>query len=716
MTAQQVLKAGTSPASPEPSTDGSTGAPARASLAALGSATMLAACGPGEDPRADPTALPAGFLEPASAGRRPELLPRAEAAPRVRTLATANDRLPSADELFAFAERRYAHFFPSREANRTSGDIVYRYYPASGNYVGLSGGQVLVLGPISGGEIANVGNLQSFAETVFASAPRSDEDAARMLLHAQFSASSAEIARVRALGYAAWLDAELAKPESQSGWDWLESKGYGAIDTNEFFFAQGTNTFMIWFQLFQSPDAVRRRWALALSEIFVVSWRGIRDVMNWDNFAMAAYWDLLCKHGLGNFRTLLEALTLNPAMGAFLSTRGNQREDPQTGRLPDENFAREVMQLFTIGLYRLNLDGSLQRDANGQPIETYTASDISNLARVFTGYDHDHSAGYFNNPAPPFGRVNHRATAGAPMLLDATKHSASEKSFLGVRIAPNTSAAESLRIALDTLANHPNTAPFLARQFIQRLVTSNPSPAYVARVAGVFNDNGAGVRGDLRAVLKAVLLDDDARGPSSLASPTFGKLREPMLRIAQWGRTFKLTSKAGTWKAAFGPWNPTMDIGQYPLDPPSVFNFFRPGYVPPGTALAQTGSTAPEFQIVNESTVATWANQIMALSFNGIWVSAPERPYVRGSTATDGFDIVPDYRDEVALVADSTALVRHLNLLLCAGQLSEATVTIIANGLKADRIGGDASDDFKRIHVARAVVFVMCCPEYLSQR
>jgi uncharacterized protein (DUF1800 family) len=679
---------------------------------ALAAAALLAACGDG----ASPEGLPAGFRSPASAPLQPRLLPRAVSAPQARALAATPERLPTADELFAFAERRFAHFFPGREANRVSGDIVYRYYPATGNHVGLSAGQVLVLGPLSGNRVTNVGSLQSFAEAVFASAPRSDEDAARLLLQAQFSASTAEIAQVRALGYESWLDAQLARPESQSGWDWLESKGYGVIDTQEFFFAFGTNTFMIWHQLFQSPDAVRRRWALALSEIFVVSWRGVRDVLNWDNFAMAAYWDLLCKHGLGNFRTLLEELTLNPAMGAFLSTRGNERENPATGRLPDENYAREVMQLFTIGLHMLNPDGTLQRDANGQPIESYSAADVSNLARVFTGYQQDHSAGYFDNPAPPFGRVAHRPSARNRMVLDENKHSRSEKSFLGVTIPPNTSATESLRIALDTLANHPNTAPFLARQFIQRLVTGNPNPAYVARVAGVFNDNGAGVRGDLRAVLKAVLLDDEARGPSSLTSPTHGKLREPMLRIAQWGRTFKLSSKAGTWKAAFGPWDPVLDIGQYPLDPSSVFNFFRPGYVPPGTAMAQAGATAPEFQIVNETTVATWANQIMALSFNGIWVNAPERPYARGPTATDGFDIAPDYSEEMALVADSTALVRRLNLLLCAGQLSDSTVTLIANGLRADRITASASTDFKRIHVARAVVMVMCCPEYLTQR
>ncbi|MBC7940743.1 MAG: DUF1800 domain-containing protein [Chitinophagaceae bacterium] len=579
---------------------------------------------------------------------------------------------------------------------------------------------VLVLGPLSGNILTNVGSLQAYAAAVFASAPtlapRSDEDAARLLLQAQFSARTAEIAQVRALGYERWLDDQLALPNSQSGCDWLLSKGYGAIDSNELFFAQGTNIHMIWFQLFQSPDAVRRRWALALSEIFVVSWRGIKDVMNWDSFAIAEYWDLLCRHSLGNYRELLEALTLNPAMGAFLSTRGNAREDPRTGRLPDENYARELMQLFTIGLVQLNPDGTPRVGADGRPIESYTADDVSNLARVFTGYSQDHSSGFFNSPAPPFHRIANLPSARLPMVVDESRHSALAKSFLGVTIPANTPAAASLAIALDTLANDPNTAPFLARQFIQRLVTSNPSPAYVARVASAFANNGRGVRGDLRAVLKAVLLDDDARSSAGLSSPSFGKLREPMLRLAQWGRTFRLRSIKGSWKAAFGPWTPSRDLGQYPLDPPSVFGFFRPGYVPPGTPMALTGATAPEFQIVNETTVATWANQLMDIVFSGIWVSAPEVPFRRGPSPTDGHDIVPDYSEEIALITDPVALVRRLNLLLCAGQLSAATVEQIVNALRTDGIRADSDAEFKRIHVARALLFVMCSPEYLVQR
>ena len=416
----------------------------------------------------------------------------------------------------------------------------------------------------------------------------SDADAARFLLHAQFSASDAEISDLKAQGLRGWLNTQFAVPQGQSGWDWMVSKGYSAIDTNEYFFASGVFRYMLWYQLTQSPDAVRKRWALALSEVFVVSWRGIKDVMNWDSFGMAAYWDLLCEKGLGNYRDLLEELTLNPAMGAFLSTRGNAKEDSTTGRLPDENYAREVMQLFSVGLYNLNLDGTPQLDARGQPVESYNSTDVSNLARVFTGYNHNYSVGFFNSPKPPNLRVVNLASAKGRMVFDPNQHSTLEKRFLGTVIPAGTSGPDSLRMALDTLANHPNVAPFLSRQLIQRMVTSNPSPAYERRVALVFNNNGSGVRGDLRAVLSSILLDEEAWGPSGLASPVFGKLREPMLRVAQWARTFKMRSLRGTWKMSVDNWSPTTDIHQYPLDPPSVFSFYRPGYIPPGTAMASS--------------------------------------------------------------------------------------------------------------------------------
>lgn len=661
--------------------------------------------------------LPAALLDSRNAVYQPTLLPRATSSASITSRAA---RIPTPSEVFDWAERQFPSIFSSHESNQSSNGLVYRYYPGTGHYLAVSGDSVLALGPLTQGSVVNVGTLQSFAEAVAASAgakPNSDVEAARFLLQAQFSASEAEIAAVRTKGYEGWLTEQLALPNSQSGWDWLVSKGYSVIDTNEFFSANGMYKHMIWNQLIQSPDAVRRRWAWALSTIFVVSWRGIKDVMNWDSFGMAEYWDILCRRGYGNYRALLEELTLNPAMGAFLSTRGNAKEDAATGRLPDENYAREVLQLFSIGLHDLNLDGTVKRNGAGQPIESYSADDVSNLARVFTGYNQDLSAGFFTSPKPPNLRWAHLPSARNRMVFDANLHSPLEKRFLGITIPPNTSGPESLRIDLDTLANHPNTAPFLSRQLIQRMVTSNPSPAYVQRVAQVFNNNGSGTRGDLQAVLKAILLDDEARNSNNLNSPTFGKLREPVLRVAQWGRTFQLTSLRGTWKMRVGEYSPQDSLSQMPLDPPSVFSYFRPGYVPPGTAMAATGATAPEFQLVNESSVASWTNLLINILQRGIYVSAPEIPgFPAGPTPTDGFDIVPNYVGEKAMVTNPQALVDRFNLLMCAGQLAPSTVQLIVQALKADDIRENSTDEFKQIHVARALLFVMSAADYLVQR
>jgi hypothetical protein len=234
-------------------------------------------------------------------------------------------------------------------------------------------------------------------------------------------------------------------------------------------------------------------------------------------------------------------------------------------------------------------------------------------------------------------------------------------------------------------------------------------------VAQVFNNNGNGVRGDLKAVLKAILLDDEAQNATNLGSSTFGKLRSPVLRIAQWGRTFDARSVHGTWKMNLANDIPLIDGGQYPLSPPSVFSYYRPGYVPPGTSMASAGATTPEFQIVNESSVAGWVNLMQGFAYQGFWVNAPNQPGP-GNNATDGHDIVPNYTAEKALATNSQALVDRLNLLLCAGQLSPSTVQLIVTALQADRVRTDSTDDFKQIHVARALMFVMCSAEYLAQR
>lgn len=540
-----------------------------------------------------------------------------------------------------------------------------------------------------------------------------DPEAARFLLQAQFSASTAEIAALRSSTYSDWLSSQFGAAASQTAWDWLNQRGYAAISNDTAYYDNSYPAdYMIWNQLMTSPDGLRKRVALALSEICVVSLTGV-DI-TWRCHAMAWYWDQLVNNAFGNYRSILEDVTLNAAMGYYLNTRGNQKENAATGRQPDENYAREVMQLMSIGLVELNPDGTAKKDGAGKPIDSYTMSDVTNLARVFTGYDYDQTQ---NVPTtvPGTSRVVSNTTfARLPMALNASRHSTLAATFLGTTVPANTAGAAALKTALDTLFNHPNVGPFIGKQLIQRLVTSNPSPAYVARVTAAFNNNGAGVRGDMRAVVRAILLDDEARAPAGLIQPAFGKLREPMLRFVQWGRTFGLNSALGSWKIG-DLTDPGSRLGQSPLRSPSVFNFFRPGYVPPSTALAATGAVAPEFQLVNESSVGGYLNYMQGVIRNGIFVNAPDQPN-NGSNANNGYDIKATYANELAIVADADALVARINLLMCAGQLSAATVKLISDALKATAVTAASPDNAKLDRVAAAVLLVMASAEYLVQK
>ena len=546
----------------------------------------------------------------------------------------------------------------------------------------------------------------------------SDAQAARFLQQAQFSSTDTDMAALRSSGYATWLTQQFAAPQGQTGWDWLEQRGYGVADINRYFFSEYPADFMLWNQLLTAPDAMRKRLALALSEFFVVSLQSAE--FNWRSHAFAAWWDMLAKNAFGNYRQLLEDVTLHPAMGYYLNTKGNQKEDTRSGRVPDENYAREVMQLFTLGLYQLNTDGSEKRDGGGVKLETYTQSDVSNLARVFTGYDFDTSDGVRVQVPKDGGgfesyTIESRDFARKPMALTESKHSTLAATFLGATIPANTLGVPALKTALDTLFNHPNVGPFLGRQMIQRLVTSNPSAAYVSRVASAFNNNGAGVRGDLKAVWTAILLDDEALGAASLSNPYFGKLREPMLRFVQWGRSFGVASTAGTWKL-FETTNAATQLGQSPLRSPSVFNFFRPGFVPPGTALATNQAPAPEFQLVNESTVGGYLNYMQGVIRSGIRIGEPTLPQAAYTNYPVVNDVIASYSAELALAADASALVQRLGLVLCAGNLSAATQTLIVSALNATPVTTASTAAQKLDRIAAAVLLVMGCAEYLIQK
>ena len=562
-----------------------------------------------------------------------------------------------------------------------------------------------------------------------------DEEAARFLQQAQFSSTTADMASARSGSYAAWLRKEFDKPIAQTAWDWMESRGYGAeADTPKYVYNNDIGQYAIWSQLFSAPDAMRKRIALALSEFFVVSFQSME--IDWRGYTIAAYWDVLNKYAFDNFRSLLEEVTLSPAMGHYLNTRGNQKEDVAKGRLPDENYAREVMQLFTVGLYELNLDGTV-KTANGKDAESYTADDVSQLARVFTGYDFNpayrNKQPYVENGAKKYD-VYSREYARQRMTLDATKHSSlAIKCTNFISIPAGTPGREALRLALDGLFNNPNAGPFFAKQMIQRLVTSNPSPAYVARVASAFNNDGSGQRGNLRAVWTAILLDDEARGPQGLADPGFGKVREPIVRFVQWGRTFNAKSVAGSWKISDLS-NTQYSLGQSPFQSPSVFNFFRPGYVPAGTELAKRGATAPEMQIVNETTVGAYINFMSDKIRRG--VEAPEPTLAEPLYRNYVKDILADYKTELGLITNTEltdaqtapvakALTDRLNLILCAGQMSAATLSAMQTGLQGAlksykkitvNVKSPDKEDYKLDWVASGILLTMASPDYLVQK
>jgi uncharacterized protein (DUF1800 family) len=545
---------------------------------------------------------------------------------------------------------------------------------------------------------------------------QSDEEAARFLMQSQFAVTDAGLSSTRSGTFAAKLQQEFATAPGETGWEWLERRGYGVSDTNRYFFANYPADFMIWNQLFTAPDPMRKRIALALSEFFVVSLQTAE--FNWRSHAIAFYWDTLVKNAFDNYRQLLEDITLNPAMGWFLNTKGNQKENTATGRVPDENYGREVMQLFTIGLYQLNPDGTEKTGANGAKLETYTQDDVTNIARVFTGYDWDTSDGVRVQVAKDAGgfetyTVESRDYARKPMSFNATRHSNLAATFLGTTIPANTAGPAALKTALDTLFNHPNTAPFFAKQMIQRLVTSNPSPAYVGRVSAAFANNGAGVRGDLKAVWTAILLDDEARSPAKVVDPAYGKLREPMLRLVQWGRSFGVNSAAGSWKM-FETSGAADRLGQSPLRSPSVFNFFRPGFVPPNTALAKAQAPAPEFQLVNETTVGGYINYMQEVIRDGI--NCPDPGVPQAAYTNYQRDVTASYASELALVNDTTALVRRLNLILCAGQMTPANVNLIIAALNGTALTATSTAAQKLDRVAAGVLLVMASADYLVQR
>ena len=326
--------------------------------------------------------------------------------------------------------------------------------------------------------------------------------------------------------------------------------------------------------------------------------------MDTEPFGLSGYYDMLLNDAFGNFRTLLEDVTLSPAMGVYLNMLLNDKPDPSTGTSPNENYAREVMQLFTVGLNKLNPDGTLLLDNQNRPIATYDQNVVVGLAHVFTGWGWTPASG---SPQMELLSENFRA----PMLAFPDHHDTGQKRVLDNVVLPaGQTQSQDLKDALDIIFNHPNVGPFICRELIQRLVTSNPSPAYVYRVAKVFKDNGQGVRGDLKAVVRAILLDYEARNQIAPTTDNFGHEREPVIRYANLLRAFHASAASGTYEI---PW-PQDSLAQLPLDSPTVFNFFEPNYTQPGP-IAAAGLVSPEFQITTDTTVITSINYLRSLIY-----------------------------------------------------------------------------------------------------
>lgn len=536
-------------------------------------------------------------------------------------------------------------------------------------------------------------------------APPTSTEASRFLTQASFGPTDAAISQVRAAGYSQWIDQQMVAARPTSHQAEVEARLAAAQQASADARLTASDFYYTWWeQAVTGPDQLRQRMKLAYSEIFVIS---LTDT-NVDVRGAASYYDMLGANAFGNFRTLLEQVTLHPMMGVYLTWLGNQKEDPATGRNPDENYAREVMQLMTIGLYQLNLDGTVKTDASGRPIPTYSPDDISGLAKVFTGYS-------YYSPAPTNntfrGAQRNADWPVRPMIAYPAFHSTSAKAFLGTTIPASTTADPSgdLKIALDTLFNHPNVGPFIGRQLIQRLVTSNPSPAYVQRVASVFNNNGKGVRGDMAAVVRAVLLDPEARDAAQAAGPNAGKLREPVVRMANWARAFGAASASGDW--LIGSTSGNTSLGQTALTSPSVFNFFRPGYSPPNTRVGGAGLVAPEFQIVDEVTVAGYLNTMQTAIDGGV------------GTATNGVrDVRADYAPLMALAGDVSALVDRVDLLLTYGQMTATTRSRIVQAVGGVTVPAATGANQAAINAALtnraklAVYMTMASPDYLVQR
>ncbi len=559
-----------------------------------------------------------------------------------------------------------------------------------------------------------------------ADGPFADAAAARFLAQATFGPTLDGIAHLRAIGYRAWLDEQFAQPRSTQVpyLDWVEGlpDNHVTDDTRmEIWSINAVGTPDPSRGMLVPSDQLRQRVAFALSEIFVVSSKN--GTLTYQPWALASWYDMLATHAFGNYRALLEDVTLHPAMGIYLSHIQNQKADPARNIRPDENYAREVMQLFSVGLVQLGPDGTPQL-VGGQPVPTYNQATVRGMAAVLTGWNWNNTgcgpgsytcctASTYLNCGPYDYNVPAWKLSMQP--IEAFHDNTSAKQLLvypgvalaGGVLAPGGNAQAELTAALDNLFHHPNVGPFIARRLIQRLVTSNPSPAYVQRVAAAFADNGSGVRGDLKAVVRTILLDVEARFGQWHLAERFGKLREPLIINTHLWRAMDARSPSGRI-ATLSPYPGIEDwYGQGPVRSPSVFNFFRPDFRQQGE-IAALGLYSPEFQILNDSIAVSTGNRLFSLSF--CWHSDEWGCWADNwnGSRTMALDTA---RDATLAANDPGALLDRYNLLFLSGQMSpfmRATLLTRLNAITGSTRG--------RLRVQHALYLILNSPEFVIQK
>ena len=517
---------------------------------------------------------------------------------------------------------------------------------------------------------------------VFKGVTRTPEEVSRFLNQATFGPTFDLIQEFYNSGesFASWIDSQIAMPPTLIT-DSMEREVSGGAKRNHQLFHRGW-----WRTTAKGMDQLRQRMAFALSQILVVSGQG-SDVLRGSPEAAGAYYEILQNQAFGNYADLLEKITYNLGMGTYLGHLRNQSEDPELKIYPDENYARELMQLFSIGLWELNEDGSRKLDYVGDPIPTYTNFHITELAKVMTGFNWGDTSSFYEYKNRP----------DLPMTIWETHHEKREKFLVnGGYLPPDMNPVDDVRIAIDNLVNHPSAGPFIGRLLIQRFVTSNPTPAYIRRVARAFADNGEGIRGDLGAVVRAVLLDPEARSESISRGERYGKMREPYITYAHLSRAFSSKNEDDVFYILT---DAHLDyLGQRPLMSPTVFNFYSPNYQP-ADEVGEVNFFVPEYEILTPLRSVLWPNLLR----KNIELGFAYSPNYTHLTRAHDFTI------ELALVNDPESLVDRLDLVFTYGTLKQETRQIILNMLN------DVGDsDEKKLWTA--IYAVMTSPEYVILR